>query len=422
MEENLGSELDGGFDDKVNKAFNFFWIGYIIYTVCFVFPASTKFAYFLCQGLQMVGLLFFVSASITIIQWKFSSNYLRIIFTFYCFWSLLVILRGFRFDYLSIKDILLNGWFGIFIYFAPFVLLFPKNVIYVKKAFYVIIILGFFYFFYDMLFYRVLIWGLGGNRLSTGTIEYFTHFLAIPCGFILLTYIYHKKTMNLVAIGVIILAFLLASIRARRGLMFMAVTILLASYIVYYFTNKGKILKVILSIFIVVFLVIYGGQVYSANRGGMFGMITGRMDEDTRTGVEEYFKGGMTTTDWVIGRGINGQYYCPGINELAGTVTIYRNVIETGYLQIILKGGIISLVLFLLLAVPAVFKGLFHSKNVLSKAAAIWILLFIIYLYPTTINSFSMSYLIIWFSIGICHSPDIRDMSDERIKALFSPK
>lgn len=413
-------ELTAYVDRNVNKALNFFWVGYVIYIVAFVFPASKQSDYFIIQGMQLFGVLLFLPSSLAIIQWKFESNYLRIIFSIYILWSFIVIIRGFQFNYEFIKNMLLSAWIGLFIYFTPFILLFPKNIGYLKKVFNVILILSFFYGIYDLLFYRVLLWGFGGNRYSTGVIEYFSHFLSISSGFILLTYIYHKNKRILIAIFVVILTFILASIRARRGLMFMTVSILLASYIIYYFTNRGKILRVILSVFLLFFIVIYGRQVYSSNSSGMFGLISGRMDEDTRSGVEDYFKSNMSPLDWLIGRGINGQYYCPGIDEVAGSVTINRDVIETGYLQIILKGGLISLILFLLIALPAIFKGFFYSENVLSKAAATWILLFILYMYPATINLFTMNYLIIWLSIGICYSKELRALSNDKIIELLS--
>lgn len=417
MTDNLKNDLDQGIDLKTNKVLSLFWIGYTIYVISYSFPASSKLSYFICQGFQILGIILFVISSINLIQWKFYNNYLRIIFSIFCLWSFIVIVRGFRFEYEFIKNLFLSGWFGIFIYFAPFSLLFPKNIKYLKKIFNTIFVLSIFYLLFDLFFHSVLLWGLGGNRYSTGVIESFSHFLSIPSGFLLLTYIYHSNKRNLIALSVIILTFLLAAIRARRGLMFMSMTILLASYIVYYFTNRGKILKIILSVFIVLFLFIYGREVYFGHKSGMFGLITGRIDEDTRTGVVDYFYSSMDTKSWIIGRGLNGQYYCPGIDEIEGSVTIYRDVIETGYLQIILKGGIISLGLFLMMAIPAVIKGLFQSRNVLSKASAIWILLFILYLYPTTINGFTLNYLLIWFAIGICYNSDIRDMTDEEIKA-----
>jgi hypothetical protein len=257
-------------------------------------------------------------------------------------------------------------------------------------------------------------------RGSTALIETFVQNLALPSGFILFTYLYHNNKKNLFALAVMILTFLLSVIRARRGLMFISVTMLVAAYIIYYFTSKGKVLRVILSVFLFAFLFVYGRQVYYNNRGGVFGLISGRMSEDTRSMVEEQFFSSMKTKDWIIGKGLQGDYYCPGIDEVEGKVTIFRTVIETGYLQIILKGGWVSLGLLLLIGLPAIYNGYFKSKNLLSKAAATWILLLLVYTYPSTINTFTLNYLLFWLSVGICYSTEIRDLPDDTVKTFFS--
>jgi hypothetical protein len=94
-------------------------------------------------------------------------------------------------------------------------------------------------------------------------------------------------------------------------------------------------------------------------------------------------------------------------------------MIETNYLQIILKGGIISLGLLLLIIVPACIKGIFYSKNMLSKAAGIWILLWIFCLYPANVDTFTMNYLLVWMCVGICYTKKIRNMPDDFIKQYF---
>ena len=147
----------------------------------------------------------------------------------------------------------------------------------------------------------------------------------------------------------------------------------------------------------------------------MFSFLVDRGEEDTRSGVEVYMYADMSSTDWVIGKGIKGEYYCPivdNVNDASG----FRGYIETGYLQMILKGGIMSIALLLLILIPAIFKGLFKSKNILSKAAAIWITLWIIYEYPVIGVGFTMHYLLVWISVGICYSKKIRNMADSTIK------
>jgi hypothetical protein len=324
-----------------------------------------------------------------------------------------VILRGFQFDYQSVKSMLLDPLSGIFVYFAPLVLLFPKNLIHLKKIFFVIVIFGIFYIFYDILFLKELLYPFGRNLYSQSILEYFSKTLSLPSGFLLLTYIYHSNKRKLFALFVIVLTFSLAAIRARRGLMFMSINILIFSYFIYYYAHKAKFMF-LFSLLLILFIYFLGAKIYNEYRKDLFGYITERLDEDTRTGVEAYFYMDMNTKDWIIGKGINGSYYCPGIDS------DFRKGIETDYLSIILKGGIISLGLLLLIAIPAIFKGLFYSKNILSKAAAIWILLYLMNLYPSPVTQFTLNYLLVWISIGICYSKEIRNTPESTLIEMLS--
>ncbi|WP_228694337.1 hypothetical protein [Lunatimonas sp.] len=139
-----------------------------------------------------------------------------------------------------------------------------------------------------------------------------------------------------------------------------------------------------------------------------------RGTEDTRTGVEVYFYKDMEGLDWIVGRGMFGAYYSPTMSE--GN---YRGTIETDYLNMILKGGLIQLVLFLLIFLPAIYKGLFQSRNTLSKAAALWILFWLINTHPSTVQVFALNYLIVWFSVGICYSDTIRNLSEKGLRVYF---
>jgi hypothetical protein len=156
MKEDIRIEPIYDEDANISRILNFFWVGYCIYAVSYSFPASTKYAYFICQGLQIIGFIIFLISAAAILKWDYSSNYLRNIFSIFLFWSFIVIIRGFQFNFEFIKDMLLNAWFGLFIYFAPLVLIFPIKIVYLKKVFNVIFILSIFYFIYDLIFFRVL--------------------------------------------------------------------------------------------------------------------------------------------------------------------------------------------------------------------------------------------------------------------------
>jgi hypothetical protein len=407
-------------NDKLIKAndrnFNFFWFGFVLYVLGASFPNLSQASYYFTQSVQLIGILLFVPAAIKLIKWKFDNNYITLIFYFYCLWSSIIILRGVRFNYTFIKQLLLDGGNGIFLYLAPFIMLFPRNIIFMKKVFLVIVTLSFFFLLYDTLFIRQLLWGTPGSTVATGLIETFAGNLALPCGFLLLTFIYHSNRRNIFSVCILFGTFLLASIRARRTLMFMTFTTLFSSYIFYFIANRGKILNVFLSFCLLILLFIFGIEVYSKNSNSLFALITERIDNDTRSGVEKNFYRDMKTRDWIIGKGISGKYYCPGVDQSGTGYSLYRTVIETGYLQIILKGGIISALLIVLILVPAAFNGLFYSNNLLSKAAAVWILLSLLYSYPSTVYDFSMRQLLVWLSAALCFSSDIRQMTDDEIR------
>jgi hypothetical protein len=125
----------------------------------------------------------------------------------------------------------------------------------------------------------------------------------------------------------------------------------------------------------------------------------------------------MSTTDYIIGKGLSGTYYCPGIDQ--GTNSNYRSIIETGYLNMVLKGGVVYLTLWLLMAVSAIYYGIFRSKNFLAKAGAIWISLFLLFHYPTTINTFTLQYFIFWIAIDICYSRQFRNLPEAIIQSYF---
>src|SRR5690606_104511 len=115
----------------------------------------------------------------------------------------------------------------------------------------------------------------------------------------------------------------------------------------------------------------------------------------------------------IIGKGMDGEYYCPGIDP--DDVTGYRSTIETDYLQLVLKGGLVSVIMFLLITIPAIIKGLFFSRNLLTKAAACWIIWVLLNMYPATIITFTLQYILLWISVAICFSPFIRNMAEEEL-------
>ncbi len=402
------------FSPKQLKPINIFWAGFFIYELGFVINTTGHANTVIFRLVQFIGILMFLPTGIYLINFKIKNSYLRTLFFFYCIWLLTVVCRGIHFNYTALNEMLFGADYGVFIYFAPLLLVFPNNLSFYRKLFDVIVLFGILFTFYDALFIRELMDRSGDTQEF---IEHFSKSLSLPCGFILLTYKYHSKKRIIFALGVMLVSLLFSIYKARRGLSSISLSILLSSYLLYLANTRRKPLVLYLSLLLVVTGAFYASSRTNASKNGLFSFISQRANEDTRAAVELLFYDDMKTQDWIAGKGINGEYFCPNIDE--NQLTNYRTLIETGYLQIILKGGIISLVLYLLIAIPAIILGIFYSKNVLAKASGIWIFISLMSLYPATVNTFSLAFLLVWISIGICYSKKIRRLSDNTIQEFL---
>lgn len=410
---------------KQETSLNIFWFSFFIYTLFYVLSMaeSSFISPANCQALQILGFLGMIMGCTGLMKFKFDNNYLKQLFILNLIYSATIVLRGSQYDKEALKQMLLNVVFGILPYFASVVLLLPRNISAYKKIFTVLLFFGASYLVCAFLFYNTLHDYDRLNLAAQGLVEDLTVMLALPVGYMLICYPYNianKKDMfgigkkNVFMIFMFMVTLFFAIFRARRGLIFMCLTTFLCVGMIAILSTKKKMLIIIMTSLIILIASLF---VFSMKDHHIFNFLIERGEEDTRTGVEVWMYADMSPTDWVIGKGIKGQYYCPvveNVNDAEGAG--YRDNIETGYLQIILKGGIISLALLLLMFVPAVYKGLFKSKNVLSKAAALWIFLWIIYLYPSGGIVFTMNYVLVWIAVGICYSEKIRNLSDSTIK------
>lgn len=394
---------------------NLFLIGFIIYTASWTLSASKQANYVVCQLLQTVGLVIFIPACIQLVKLEFDNEYQKISFSLFFAWSLSIFIRGlFDIDSFDVfKATFFNPWFGGFLYFAPIVMLFPKKLILYKKLFDTIIILAFFYIIYDLIYLSDLMEPDGENERSRDIVEYFSKTLSIPIIFILLTYTYHSRSRNLYALIVLLLTIFFSMVRARRGMLVMAISPLMFVYLFFLMDKNVKLINKIFSIIIASAIILGTIYLFANNKIEVFNLLEERGTDDTRSGVEENFYKSMKGIDWVIGRGMLGEYYSPTLD------ISHRGTIETDYLNMILKGGYVQLGLIISILIPAMINGIFRSKNRLSKVAGIWIFIWILSTYPATVQVFTLYYMLVWISVGICYSPTIRNIPEEKLVSYF---
>ena len=402
---------------RKKRQLHIFWLGFFIYCLSFTLPVSGFWSYTVENIFQLAGLLLLSFPAWGIAKFKFDNHYLKFFFLLFCLWTFITIARGAHFllDKTYQIPFLFDPFEGL-LYFVPVVVLFPRTFQCYRKLFDVIVLFGIAFLIISIFFIKALMNPDVSSRESQGLVEDLS-LLSFPCGFILMTLSYHPKKRRFFALFITFLALLFTIFRARRGLTFMYANMILFAFILYLFRSKAKLLIMVFTISAGLIAALFLMDSKLANVG-LLRNFTERLNEDTRSYVVQAYYDDMKPTDWAIGKGLNGKYYCPGVEK----DEVFRNLSETGYLTTILKGGLVSIGLFLLITVPAMIKGLFLSKNLLSKAAAIWILMSLIDSYPSTTVGFTLSYLMVWISVGICYSKEIRSMSDDAIRNFLYPE
>lgn len=392
-----------------------FWLGYIMYAAGYMLSVTPNANFVICQAAQTSGIFLLIPSAVSLCKFKFDDEYLKIVFTLFLLWTLGVIFRGLKYDYNSLKLMFFDPGFGILGYLVPIVLLFPRNLSVYKRVFEVIVLLAVFYLILTVIYFKDMRSYAAVDPVSQALIENFAGGLGKPVEFLLMMYLFNPKGKKILAIVVSLVTIYFAIVRARRGLLFTCLFTLATCFILYLSTTKQKAIAIAMSVIMGVGAFVF---MKSMSGGGMFTFLMARKDEDTRSNVEQSMIADMSRMEMYIGRGINGEYYCPGVlNALNGTS--YRGMIETGYLQIILKGGKLHLLLYGLILIPAIFKGLMRSRNLFAKGAALWILLWIIYLYPVVGTGFSIYYIIVWLCVGACYSQRIRELSNSQIQSVL---
>jgi hypothetical protein len=74
-------------------------------------------------------------------------------------------------------------------------------------------------------------------------------------------------------------------------------------------------------------------------------------------------------------------------------------------------------VLFLGLALPAVWLGLFHSRNWLVKGFAFIVLAWLVEMAPFGLPAAFPRYVLFWFAVGVCLNGNLRNLRDSEIEA-----
>lgn len=258
-----------------------------------------------------------------------------------------------------------------------------------------------------------------GNNFIQITFETFS----IGAAFLFMTNKYHNRKVLVRAIIVLVVSFIVVTIMGRRNLMFTTGLYILFGGICLFKDGKIKSIesKIVLVFTTLLLLVVFAFYFASSSA---FDTIKGRATENTRETVFMMFFIDMADPkDIALGRGVFGEYYCPGVDRSSDTDEYNddREVIECGYLQLILKGGVVYLCLYMILTVVAVFRG-FKAKNRFVNVCAYIVLVQLIDMFPFGLHSYNTKAFLIWLCVGICFNKRLAGMSEDEIFDMLYKK
>lgn len=405
----------------IARDLNIFWISVILFSAGYTFSSSLYSLAALFQGLQIIGLLGLFFSVFRLADFGGLNRYLQLLLILYILWQIFFMIRGdfSNLKYDDVKSLLLSGNYGLVCALVPFAVLIPVSLINVKKLFDASFILFFLYIIFSSVLLTDLLNPDSLDPFAREVLEVSVKFLAFPVGFVLLTLDLHSNKRKLFALTIFALSIVLAIIRARRGILMMDGIVLVFAFTFHFFKSAKKIGWVLA----IVYSAILGYQFYvieySFAKLHFLGNLFEKGMENTRTYVENCFYSSMSTLDWIIGKGYNTGYRCPGIDDeiFKGGV---RKIIETDYLQLILTGGLVNLTLLFAIILPAAFLGFFQSSNLFCKKAATWIMIWVFFLYPSNGYTFSVFHISMWLMVAICHNEKFRNLSDQVILNYFT--
>ncbi|MFA5973134.1 MAG: O-antigen ligase family protein [Lentimicrobiaceae bacterium] len=395
-----------------NKAIPIFVISITSFAVWNFLESLDKISGYTPIFLILLSISAFVYSSYKLLlDIKFENIYIKYTFILFIGYEFIIIFRGLSFSYQFLIDMLMSQ-----ITFWPLIV--PLFIFFDKKISTLVLLIKYIYFIgVFFLLVNLLMPNLLLQRLTAESIIG----LALSSGFVLMNASYLGSRKVNISFLVLFISLLSVIYLGRRSVIVTISGYIIASYILNITSKTKSLLFRFFPIIIgVLFFLLFS---FSNLNTKLTQKMNERLTEDTRS--ELFGRYYLEMQDYMtFGKGMNGTYYSPisGYTDDDGvtfTEVDYRNVIENGYLQLMLTGGIVHIVLFLLVTLPAAFIGIIKSKNNFTRACGIFILLRLIDMLIYGLPSFSMSYILVWICVGVCFSAELREMSDESIHVEF---
>lgn len=384
------------------KCYQCFIISLFLFTFAGIFTLYMKSLTIVCCGLALV--LFFIPFFLEFQQFKMPSNskFFNVLYFLLLIWEVYIIL----YPYLLSSVILPDGYslrvdYTLPAYFLPLLLLIKRRTYPLDKTFLFlkyVLCLSLIVAFFNKNFWFEDYSDLAFDDYQEALLKTTPLMGLLNVGLIVLPFTLFTKDNILKGVAFIcaFLCLLFYIVAARRGGLMTGLLYVVIYVYIGVFYGKKRIPKWV--IFVVVALGMALG-VYMLLSSSLASYLMERGMEDSRSFVELFFLNdfGDNYMDWLFGRGINGTYYCPLFTP------VQRQIIETGFLFMILKGGLVYLLLYVLLFAHAIWKG-FRSHSVVLKIMAMELSIRLLTLYPFGLPAFGYTDFFCWIFILYCET------------------
>lgn len=302
--------------------------------------------------------------------------------------------------------------YGCFVYDGG-LLVSLKRIMFISLLSFILILV----MFRDMLIQESALSAIADMAEQGLSLDTVTKYFCFSSGLLLLLFPVISKKCKLVVVIAFALSVFASIFLARRNLIVTNFLFIGMAVVIYLKNNKNRsILQKI---------IIYGALAFVAlnvfdlavsiftgtNESDFFSQLINRVDSDSRTHVLIPYYSYMNESPfyWIFGHGINAHYESVAFGS--------RTVIETGYLQIIMKIGLVGLVLYFILlfgTVKSSFRG-----NILMQACSAFIVISILETIYAGVPMFGLTWIVLWICIGICQSNELISLSNEEIRNIL---
>lgn len=375
-----------------------------IFLIEYLFSIKNEFFSLLRYFVYAVSLLILVVG-----VWRNHRKNLGFVTLLFLCWNIYLIIGSFSNilnpfgNYFNLKYYISGG---LYLFFIPFLCCVDFNLCFYIKTFKLIFKFLFIYLLCAILFY------------ATSTpinLELFTRYLVGGGGILLLTLSYYSERRQKIIVFSMLVATIIMMLLARRNIVVFLGSVIVFAYMINYwwkdsFQRKRKVffrgimvLIFILGLPILAYSNVFGDFIYKMN-GGM----------SSREDVIEcfYIDFNNNPADWIYGRGFWGEFD-GGVLNNENSESGLRTRIENGYLQLILKGGLMYLILLVLVSVKAMYKGFFKSRNMLCKGFASLILINFVDMIGFGVPEVTLKYMMVFVAIAACNSEWLLNSTDE---------